>query len=191
MEQLRLAAIATVPWGPPEEPYGACGCFLCFPRGQSGYGDKGDAAWAAAARISPEDGMETSLVRGTAAAPYRAGLLALREGSLLESAVRALRCPGRVLLVNATGRDHPRRAGLALHLGAILDIPTVGVTHRPLVARGEWPAASRGASTPLEIGGKRVGLRLRTSSMGRPLAVHPAWRTDAETARSVVLTATQ
>jgi len=48
-------------------------------------------------------------------------------------------------LVNATGRDHPRRAGLALQLGAVLDLPSVGVTHTPLLAQGEWPPGEAGA----------------------------------------------
>jgi deoxyribonuclease V len=53
------------------------------------------------------------VVSGEAGAPYLPGLLALREGALLEAAVRALPRPPEVLLVDATGRDHPRRAGLA------------------------------------------------------------------------------
>jgi deoxyribonuclease V len=107
---------------------------------------------------------------------------------VLEAAVRDLPRPD-VLLVDATGRDHPRRAGLALHLGAVLDIPTAGVTHRPLVARGEWPEARRGAWTPLILDGEAVGAWLRTSARARPLAVHAAWRTDVETAVEVVLAA--
>ena len=73
---------------------------------------------------------------GPAGGPYLPALLALREGPLLEQAVRALPIAPEVLVVNATGRDHPRRAGLALHLGAVLGVPTVGVTTRPLVAEG-------------------------------------------------------
>jgi deoxyribonuclease V len=64
--------------------------------------------------------------------------------------------------VDATGRDHPRRAGLALQLGAILDLPSVGVTHRPLLADGDWPADARGARSPLRIDDELVGYWLRT-----------------------------
>ena len=78
-------------------------------------------------------------ISGLAGGPYLPALLALREGPLLEQAVRALPIVPEVLIVNATGRDHPRRAGLALHLGAVLGLPTVGVTTRPLVAQGAWP----------------------------------------------------
>ena len=131
-EQLRLAAFDAAPWR--FDP-GACvgAVFVCFARGGSGPGRAGDRAWAAACA-----GRETVAVAGRAAAPYLPGLLALREGALLEAAVGALAEPPDVLLVDATGRDHPRRAGLALHLGAVLDLPTVGVTHRPLVAEGAW-----------------------------------------------------
>jgi deoxyribonuclease V len=132
-----------------------------------------------------------AVVTGSAAAEYRPGLLALREGPLLARAVLRLHPRPDVLLVDATGRDHPRRAGLALHLGAMLDLPTVGVTHRPLAAEGEWPDdQDAGAASPLRLGGEIVGLWLRTRPRVRPLAVHPGWRTDAEVARRVVLAAT-
>jgi deoxyribonuclease V len=94
-----------------------------------------------------------------------------------------------VLLVDATGRDHPRRAGLALHLGAVLDLPTVGVTHRPLLADGSWPDDEPGARTPLVLEGGVVGYWVRTRPGTRPLAVHAAWRTEPETAVEVVLSA--
>src|ERR1019366_7253372 len=107
---------------------------------------------------------------------YEPGLLALREGPLLEAAVRALARMPDVLLVNATGRDHPRRAGVAVQLGAILELPTVGVTHRPLLAGGDWPPDQAGARSPMQIGGEEVGCWLRTRPRARPLAVHPGWR---------------
>jgi deoxyribonuclease V len=132
----------------------------------------------------------TALATGAAGAPYEAGLLALREGALLEAAVRGLRSRPEVLMVNATGRDHPRRAGLAVHLGALLELPTVGVTHRPLLAGGRWPEPVPGARSPLLLEGQRVGYWVCTRPGTRPLAVHAAWRTDPETALAVVLRAT-
>jgi deoxyribonuclease V len=128
---------------------------------------------------------------GEAGAPYAAGLLALREGPLLEAAVRALAVAPGVLLVDATGRDHPRRAGLALHLGAVLDLPTVGVTHRPLLASGAWPEDARGATSPLELDDRHVGAWLRTRRGARPVAVHAGWRTDVDVAVEVVLAASR
>jgi deoxyribonuclease V len=103
--------------------------------------------------------------------------------------VRALPVAPDVLLVDATGADHPRRAGLALHLGAVTGLPTVGVTHRPLLAQGEWPEDARGAHAPLTLDGDVVGAWLRTRRGARPVAVHPAWRTTLADAIEVVSTA--
>ena len=179
--QPALAAATLPPWRPAAGArVGAC--FVCFERGESGPGRAGDRAWAAAA-----SGGEVSAVEGAAGAPYEAGLLALRDGPLLEAAVRSLVELPQVLLVNATGRDHPRRAGLALHLGSVLDLPTVGVTHRTLLAVGEWPPDEAGARAPLRAAGELVGYWLRTKRGTRPLAVHAAWQTDPETAADVVL----
>jgi deoxyribonuclease V len=91
--------------------------------------------------------------------------------------------------VNATGRNHPRGAGVPLHLGAMLDLPTVGITHRTLLAQGEWPRDETGARSPLVLDGEPVGYWLRTRDGTRPLAVHAAWRTDPETAVELVLAA--
>jgi deoxyribonuclease V len=182
-EQHELAAARETVWRPAGAPRIA-GCFACFPRGATGRGAAGDPAWAAAAL-----GDATAVVTGTAGAPYEPGLLALREGPLLEAAVRALAAAPDVLLADATGRDHPRGAGLALHLGAVLGLPTVGVTHRPLLAGGDWPGPAAGARSPLVLEGEVVGAWLRVRRGARPLAVHAAWRTDADTAVAVVLAA--
>jgi deoxyribonuclease V len=186
-EQARLAELRPPPWRP-EGPIVVAGCFVCFPRGARGPGRRGDPAWAAAVAMRGSRPAGRALVTGAAGAPYEAGLLALREGPLLEEAVRALATPPDVVLVDATGRDHPRGAGLALHLGAVLSRPTVGVTHRPLLAYGEWPEGrERGAFAPLTLAGEPVALWLRTRGNARPLAVHPGWRVDLEAARAVVL----
>jgi len=166
-----------------------CGVFVCFPRGLDGTGRRGDPGWAGAALVRAGQVMASVAVAGAAGASYRAGLLAAREGPLLQSAVEALPRRPELLLVNATGRDHPRRAGLALHLGAALDLPSVGVTHRPLLASGSWPASARGTTSHLQLDGDVVGVWLRTREGNRPLVVHPAWRTDLESAVAVVLTA--
>ena len=180
-EQSRLRVRRSATWRfEVEAKVGAV--FVCFARGKSGPGQAGDPAWTAACV-----GRGMSVLAGHAGAPYEPGLLALREGALLEAAVRALPKLPDVLLVDATGRDHPRRAGLALQLGALLELPTVGVTHRPLVAGGGWPAEERGARSPLLRGSELVGYWLRTKAGTRPLAVHAAWRTDPDTAADVVL----
>ncbi len=171
--QRELAQEHPEPWHPAGAPR-VGGCFAVFP-------ENGSAV--AAAVVAGE----TATAVGEAPAPYRPGLLALRAGPVLEAAVRLLSCPPDVLIVDATGRDHPRRAGLAVQLGNVLGLPTIGVTHRTLLAAGDWPAAERGAHTPLELDGEEVGAWLRIMPRARPIAVHAAWRTDADTAVEVVM----
>jgi endonuclease III len=141
-----------------------------------------EPAWAAAAVLGEGRPVAESSVAGEVRAQYAPGLLALREGPLLEVAVRRLAVQPDVLLVDATGRDHPRRAGLALHLGAVLDLPTAGATHRPLLARGEWPEDCRGAATPLELDGERMGAWVRTRR-GVPAHRSPRRRADHDRRR--------
>ena len=185
--QWRIGSADVAPWTCPDEIEAIAGCFVCFERGKEGAGSRGDPGWAAAALLVRGAADRTAVVRGLAGAPYEAGVLALREGRLLADAVRALGdVTPEVLLVNATGRDHPRRAGLAVHLGALLAVPTVGVTHRPLFAEGAWPPDEEGARSPLLLDGEMVGVWLRTRAGTRPLAVHAGWRTSSEVAADVV-----
>ncbi|MDN5796915.1 MAG: endonuclease V [Intrasporangium sp.] len=162
-------------------------CRVCFRRGLTGPGAAGDPAWVASVVMHDDEVLDLRTFRSVAAAAYLPGLLALRIGRLMEDAVRSLDRAPDVLLIDATARDHPRRAGLALHLGAQLGLPTIGITRRPLVARGTWPDEPRGATSALRIGNEVVACRMRTGPGARPLVVHPGWRVDLETAIAVVL----
>jgi len=188
-EQRRLAQLRPEPWRPPAAGLTAAGCFLAFARGEQGPGRAGDRGWAAAVVVAVGSGLTVAhhCRSCLAGAPYEAGRLALREGPCLGEAVAGLPVRPDVAIVDATGRDHPRRAGLALHLGAALGLPTVGVTHRPLLAAGSEPGPDRGAQSPLELDGEVVGAWLRTQPGARPVAVHAGWRTDPRTAVRVVL----
>jgi deoxyribonuclease V len=168
-------------------PLRIAACYVCFGRGGAGAGSPGDAGWAGAALFEAARCVAVRTAHGIAAAGYEPGLLARREGPLLEAAVRALPVAADVLLVDATGRDHPRGAGLALHLGARLEMPTVGATNRLLAATGDWPEDRAGASSPFILGGAIAGYWVRTRAGVRPVAAHAAWRTDARTALEIVL----
>jgi len=169
-------------WAPPAgRPLAIGGVFVATPRTEAA-----PLAHAAAVVVVAGRVRASAVVTGRLEAPYVAGLLALREGRLLHAAVTALAMVPDVLLVNATGRDHPRRAGLALHLGAACGLPSIGLTDRPLLAGGPEPPAERGAAAPLLFEDEVVGYRLRTRAQARAVVVHAAWRTDAETARGVV-----
>ncbi len=210
------AAAATAqairPWSMGPEPLIA-GCFVAYARGEAGPGRPGDRAWAAAVlwrapatpRRTPRPG---AVLRGKAQGPtprqahdvegqaivasrvpaaYVPGFLALREGPVLAAALRALPCLPDVVMLDATGLDHPRRAGLAVHMGAVLDLPTVGVTRRPLIGQGAFPGLWRGASAPVQVDSLEVGRWVRTRSGACPVLAHAAWRTDAAVAADAVL----
>jgi deoxyribonuclease V len=190
--QRELAGASRAPWHSPGRRPLVAACFACFARGLSGRGAAGDLGWAAAALMHADRHLlAVTVVRGRAGHAYEPGLMALREGRLLEAAVRALPEEPEVVIANATGCDHPRRAGLALHLGAVLDIPSVGVTDRPLLATGDPPAAEPGATSPLLLDGAEVARWARTRAGARPVVVHPGWRTGLDTALAVVLASTR
>ena len=154
----------------PEPELRAGGVFVATKRGLVGLGVAGDPGWAAAVVFDDARPSSSVTLEGRLSAPYKPGYLALREGPLLEQAVEALSVRPDVLLVNATGLDHPRRAGLAIHLGAVLGLPTIGVTERRLTLDAN-PDLAR---------------LVVTKDRARPLVVHPGWQTDLETAVSVV-----
>jgi deoxyribonuclease V len=169
--QHALGELTPEHWQPPATVLRIGACFVCFER-VHGAGAAGDRGFAGAAVTHRRQLLAGVSVSGPAGGPYRPTMLALREGPLLEQAVRALPIVPEVLVVNATGRDHPRRAGLAFHLGAVLGLPTVGVTTRPLVAQGAWQtdaqaavqvvlAATRRARTPEPLRRARTLARTR------------------------------
>lgn len=169
----------------PAAPLG--GCFVCF--------DAGDRPFAGAAVLAADHRLiaATSATAAPVTAPYVPGLLALRELPILVAVMAELEPRPPLLLVNATGRDHPRRAGLALHLGAVLDLPTIGVTHRPLLAADtppRWDIAGRGATEPIVVDGEAVADWVVTRTGCRAVVAHPGWCTDRATARAVVVAAT-
>jgi deoxyribonuclease V len=178
--QRALASLRPEPWRPRDGARAVGGCFVCFARGRVGPGAAGDEGRAAAAVVFDDGTVQVAIARGFAPAAYVPGLLGMRDGPLLEAAV--LRLPARpdVLLVNATGRDHPERAGLAVHLGARLDIPTIGVTAQPLMAHGDLPADDPGATSELRIGADRGQVR-RAAASPWPL---PAKRSMTQTPTS-------
>ena len=184
--QRALAATAPEPWRRADGTLAVGACAVLFGRGLTGRGARGDPAWAAAAVLLRRRVVAEATVGAEAGGPYLPGLLSLREGPCLSAAVRALGASCDVLLIDATGVDHPRLAGLALHLGAVLGLPTVGVTHRPLLAQGAWRQDARGAHSPLTLDGDVVGAWLRTRRGARPVAVHPGWRTRLDDAIAVV-----
>ena len=119
--------------------------------------------------------------------PYVPGLLSFREAPALLGALRRVCMPVDALLCDGQGLAHPRRFGLACHLGVLLDLPAVGCAKSRLVGEAGEPDRQRGSSTPLTHQGEQVGALLRTRTGVKPLFVSPGHRCDTDGAVNLVL----
>ncbi|HKG26023.1 MAG TPA: endonuclease V [Thermomicrobiales bacterium] len=119
--------------------------------------------------------------------PYVPGFLTFREGPAMLDALLRLDPEPDVILVDGHGYAHPRRFGIASHLGVVLDHPTIGCAKSILVGRYEEPADEFGAHTPLIDRGDVVGAAVRTRPGHAPLFVSPGHKLSVETALDIVL----
>lgn len=119
--------------------------------------------------------------------PYIPGLLGFREVPAVLAALERLREPPDLLLVDGHGRAHPRRFGVACHVGVELDLPAIGVGKSLLVGSCAEPGLRRGASTRLVHDGEVVGRALRTRAGVRPVFVSVGHRVDLARAAELVL----
>ncbi len=119
--------------------------------------------------------------------PYVPGYLSFRETPALLAALAALRRTPDLILCDAHGLAHPRRFGLACHLGVLLDLPSIGVAKSRLVGTHAPLAQGRGEWTPLLDGSETIGAVLRTRTGVRPVYVSIGHRVSLETAIDVVL----
>jgi deoxyribonuclease V len=187
--QRELAALRRPPWRPePGASLLVAGAFVASATGLVGTGAEGDPLWAGAVAARAGDAITSAVVRERAGGPYVPGLLALREGEVLERAVRALSGGRRRSWTGPTGTIRAALDRVAPRRGA--DVPTVGVTVRPLVATPVEPDEDRGASAPIVVDGEVVGHAVRTRRGARPVYAHAGWQTDPDVAREVVLLVT-
>jgi deoxyribonuclease V len=119
--------------------------------------------------------------------PYVPGLLAFREGPAVLAALEQLEHQPDVLMFDAQGLAHPRRMGLATHLGVLLDLPAVGCAKSRLCGAHVEPDEQKGCWTPLTDKGEIVGAVVRTRDRVRPVFVSVGHRIDLEAAVSLVL----
>lgn len=119
--------------------------------------------------------------------PYVPGLLAFREGPSVLAALEQLSTRPDLLIFDAQGRAHPRRLGLASHLGVILDQPSIGCAKSRLIGAHDQPGDAVGDWTPLYDGEEMVGAVLRTRAGVQPIYVSIGHRIDLPTAVELVL----
>jgi deoxyribonuclease V len=122
--------------------------------------------------------------------PYVPGLLSFREVPVIVAALKKLQDPLDLLLCDAHGLAHPRRFGLACHLGLLTDTPSIGVAKSRLTGTHAEVPAERGRWCPLEDKGEVIGAVLRTRARVKPIYVSIGHRVDLETAIELVLQAT-
>ncbi|TSC59096.1 MAG: deoxyribonuclease V [Candidatus Peregrinibacteria bacterium Greene0416_19] len=118
-----------------------------------------------------EEIVDASSVQGTAPFPYVPGFLSFREAPVLLEALRALRIEPDILLVDGHGRAHPRRLGIASHIGLCVDVPTVGIAKSILCGKGTEPADRADAWTTLIDDTEEVGRIVRTRKGVTPVIV--------------------
>lgn len=119
--------------------------------------------------------------------PYVPGLLSFREAPVVLEAFRGLRVRPDVVLCDGQGRAHPRRLGLACHLGLWLGVPTIGCAKSRLHGDHEPPGPTRGDCALLRDHEETIGAVVRTRSGVRPLYVSVGHLCDLESAIQVVL----
>jgi deoxyribonuclease V len=123
--------------------------------------------------------------------PYVPGLLSFRETPALLKAWRRLRTRPDVVAIDGQGFAHPRRFGIACHVGLLFGVPTVGFGKTRLVGSYEEPGLEAGSSSPLVDKGEEVGAVVRTKARTNPIFVSPGDHADTASAVALALRCTR
>jgi len=119
--------------------------------------------------------------------PYISGLLAFREIPAILAALEELPAMPDLLMVDGHGIAHPKRMGIAAHLGLLLDVPSIGVAKSRLTGSFTMPELEKGSYFPLMAGQERIGTVLRSKDKVKPLFISPGHRVSIETALEITL----
>ena len=119
--------------------------------------------------------------------PYVPGYLTFREGPAVLAAWETLSQRPDVMLFDGHGAAHPRRFGIASHMGVLLSVPSVGCAKKRLVGEHEAPGPRKGDTAPLFLEGETVGAVVRTRAAVRPVFVSPGHLADVESSVQLVL----
>ena len=130
--------------------------------------------------------VERRMARRKLRFPYVPGLLSFREGPVLLAAFARLRLEPDVILIDGHGLAHPRRFGIACHLGLLLDCPTIGCAKSILVGEAEEPGPKAGSTATLLDKGEKVGVVLRTRDNVKPIYVTTGHRVSLDSAVRIV-----
>lgn len=131
--------------------------------------------------------MDVQIVLGRPAFPYVPGLFSFRELPPVLEALGKLATPPDLIVCDGQGIAHPRRFGLACHLGVWTGLPTIGCAKTRLTGTHEMPGERRGSRAPLMDKGEEIGAVLRTRDGVAPVYVSTGHRVNLETACAWVL----
>ena len=131
--------------------------------------------------------VETATARQETRFPYIPGLLSFREAPVCLEAVAKLSWQPDLFMIDGQGVAHPRRLGLASHLGLFLDKPTIGCAKSRLIGEFEEPGSERGAYSLLRDGGATIGAVVRTRSRVKPVFVSVGHKCTLEDAVRITL----
>jgi len=137
-------------------------------------------------RTSDRTVVETRTVTQEVTFPYIPGLLSFREIPALLRAFGELRHTPDAVMLDGQGIAHPRRFGLACHLGLWLDLPCLGCAKSWLTGDYDPPGTQAGDVAPLTVGGSEVGVVLRSATGANPVFVSPGHKLDIASAVAVV-----
>ncbi len=130
---------------------------------------------------------ETSAVQVKGTFPYIPGLLSFREIPALLQAINQLKMQPDVWMVDGHGIAHPRRLGIAAHLGLIIERPTIGVAKSRLTGRYQEPLLAAGSSSPLMDDDEQIGVVYRSKLKNNPLFLSPGNLIDLPSAVAIVV----
>ena len=119
--------------------------------------------------------------------PYIPGLLSFREIPAILAALSMLQTWPDLFMVDGQGIAHPRRMGIAAHLGVLLDMPSIGVAKSRLTGRFTMPGVNKGDNSPLMAGKERIGTVLRSRNNVAPLFISPGHRVSLDTAETLTM----
>lgn len=122
--------------------------------------------------------------------PYVPGLLTFREGPVLEDAFTQLQTVPDVFIFDGMGRIHPRRIGIASHMGLWLDKPSIGCGKSHFIGHYSEPGANKGDYSPLTDDGEQLGVVLRTRTKVKPVYISVGHKADLPSAIQLILACT-
>jgi deoxyribonuclease V len=152
------------------------------------YGSSGDMLYGCGVIMTfPElEEVERVFAQGPPGFPYVPGMLYFREGEVVAQLLSNFVKTPDLIIVHGHGTAHQRRCGLASHIGVVFDVPTLGCCRRLLSGRHRDLPETKGASQPIILGTRQVGVAYRSKDRVKPIFISPGHLCDQPDALTIV-----